>query len=106
MRLPSTTLLFAFAMASAAQTPKNLAGLHYRGTSEAKFQEGCEGCGNPVHVEFREDGDVDLSLPGSDTPGSMRYKRTGNTIRLPGSKWRMVLKGDTLYVTAYDYRHI
>ena len=81
-------------------------GLDYRGTLESTHQERCEGCGNPGHVEFREDGFVEFTLPGSDIIESGSYKRSGNTLRFPDSKWTMELKGDTLFFTAYEYRHV
>ncbi|MBZ0206632.1 MAG: hypothetical protein K8H89_09925 [Flavobacteriales bacterium] len=88
-----------------AQTPKVLTGLNYKGTSEAIFQEGCEGCGNPGHIEFKEGNSAEFTLPGSDIIGSLHYGRKGDMLRISDSDWTMELKGDSLFFTAYDYRH-
>jgi hypothetical protein len=94
-----------FALGASAQTPKSLTGLEYRGTAEAVWQEGCEGCGNPGHIQFRKDNTVDYSLPGSDTPDRVKYSRSGDRITLEPGNWTMELKGDSLFFTAYNYRH-
>jgi hypothetical protein len=102
------TLLLPFLLLSIgaiAQSPKSLTGLEYRGTAEAVWQEGCEGCGNPGHIMFLKDNMVDYSLPGSDTPNRVKYSRSGNRITLEPSDMTMELKGDSLFVTAYNYRH-
>ena len=106
------TMRYLFALAicftsilSVAQTPKVLDGLEYRGTSEATFQEGCEGCGNPGHVEFEGKDRMDFTLPGADIIGTARYTRKGNLLRLVDSDWTIELKGDSLFFTAYEYRH-
>ncbi len=102
------TLLLPFLLLSIgaiAQSPKSLTGLEYRGTAEAVWQDGCEGCGNPGHIRFLKDNMVDHSLPGSDTPNRMTYSRKGDRITLEPSDWTMELKGDSLFFTAYNYRH-
>jgi hypothetical protein len=102
------TLLLPFLLLSfgtTAQSPKSLTGLEYRGSAEAVWQEGCEGCGNPGHIKFLKDNMVDYSLPGSDTPNRVKYSRSGNRITLEPSDMTMELKGDSLFVTAYGYRH-
>jgi hypothetical protein len=96
---------FLFALGAFAQTPKTLNGLEYRGTSEAVRQEGCEGCGNPGRIRFLKDNTVDFSLPGSDTPNRMTYSRKGDHMTFGPGDWTMELKGDSLFFTAYDYRH-
>ncbi len=101
----SALVLLALATAH-AQTPTTLNGLEYRGTSEATHQEGCEGCGNPGHVSFEEGRRADFTLPGSDIIGTLEYTRKGNTLSLVDTDWTMELKGDTLFFTAYDYRHV
>ena len=102
------TLLLPFLLLSIgafAQSPRSITGLEYRGTAEAVWQEGCEGCGNPGRIRFLKDNMVDYSLPGSDTPNRMTYSRKGDRITLEPSDWTMELKGDSLFFTAYDYRH-
>lgn len=94
-----------FALGAFAQAPKTLNGLEYRGTGEAVWQEGCEGCGNPGRIRFLKDNTVDFSLPGSDTPNRMSYTRNGDRLNLEAESWTMELKGDSLFFTAYNYRH-
>lgn len=89
-----------------AQAPSVLTGLNYKGTSEATFQEGCEGCGNPGHVEFNGTNSAEFTLPGSDIIGSLHYSRKGNLLRISESVRTMELNGDTLFFTAYNYRHV
>jgi len=94
-----------FALGAFPQSPKSLTGLEYRGTAEAVWQEGCEGCGNPGHIRFLKDNTVDFSLPGSDTPNRVKYSRSGDRITLEPGNGSMELKGDSLFFTAYNYRH-
>lgn len=105
MRSLFVLLAYSCTALAFAQTPKVLDGLEYRGTTEATFQEGCEGCGNPGHVAFEGKDRMDFTLPGADIIGSARYTRKGNVLRLLDSDWTMELKGDSLFFTAYDYRH-
>ncbi len=106
MRTLFTLLSVCASVVLCAQTPKNLSGLEYVGTSEAEHQEGCEGCGNPGHVSFEEGGSADFTLPGSDIIGTLRYTRKGDKLSIIDTDWTMELKGDTLFFTAYDYRHV
>jgi hypothetical protein len=102
------TLVLPFLLLSIgaiAQSPKSLTGLEYQGTAEAVWQDGCEGCGNPGHIKFLKDNMVDYSLPGSDTPNRVKYSRKGDRIALEPGDWTMELKGDSLFFTAYNYRH-
>lgn len=106
MRTFTTILLACLAVMVHAQTPTKLEGMEYRGTSASKYQEGCEGCGNPGHVSFREGGLADFTLPGSDIIGTLAYTRKGNKLSIVDTDWTMELKGDTLFFTAYDFRHV
>ena len=106
MRTFFTLTFLCGAMAVQAQAPKNLTGVEYVGTSKAEHQEGCEGCGNPGHVSFEEGGRADFTLPGSDIIGTLRYTRKGDKLSIVDTDWTMELKGDTLFFTAYDYRHV
>jgi hypothetical protein len=99
--LPFTLL----SIGAIAQSHMSLTGLEFRGTAEAVWQEGCEGCGNPGHIRFLKDNMVDYSLPGSDTPNRVNYSRSGDRIALEPGDWTMELKGDSLFFTAYGYRH-
>jgi hypothetical protein len=94
------------ALQALAQSDSSLDGSVYRGTEAGEFREGCEGCGNPGEVEFLPHGRVDCSLPGSDTPAILNYMRDGNLITIEDGDWIMELSDDTLFFTAYDYRHV
>lgn len=95
-------LLFAFG--AFAQTPNFLTGLEYRGTAEAVWQEGCEGCGNPGHVRFVHGAVVDFTLPGSDIIDRRRYVRKGATLELEGGI-RIDLAGDSLFIHSRGARY-
>ena len=88
-----------------AQNDSSIEGRVYKGAGEAEFQEGCEGCGNPGHVEFETDNMVSFTLPGADIIEGGNYTREGNMITFPGISQAMELKGDTLFFHAYDYVH-
>jgi hypothetical protein len=55
--------------------------------------------------EFLKDNTVDYSLPGSDAPNRMGYTRSGDRISLEPADWTMEFKDDSLFFTAYNYRH-
>ncbi|MBX2978633.1 MAG: hypothetical protein KF905_05000 [Flavobacteriales bacterium] len=97
--------LLLLATQAFAQAPLQLEGLRYRGTAEVQWQEGCEGCGNAGHVYFLKGRHVDYLLPGSDTPNRLRFTREGNRVLLEDTSLRMELQGDSLFLTAYGYRH-
>lgn len=88
-----------------AQTPDSLSGITYEGAIRTTYQEGCEGCGNSGHVSFKEDGRLSFTLPGSDILVSSHFTRKGDRLVIGDSDWSIELKGDSLFFTAYEYRH-
>ena len=105
MRILVFIFLLAMVQSTWAQTPRKIDGLEYRGTGVAEHQEGCEGCGNVGMVRFLPDGRLDYLLPGSDMVDRRVYTRKGDRITLEGGKVTMELRGDSLFLEAFDHRY-
>lgn len=99
-------LLFVCSIAEmSGQSMLDLTGTWYEGTIGAEPSPGCEGCGNRGVVHFIPGGMVDYLLPGSDMMDRKPYTRQGEQITLEGGRITMRLKGDSLFLDAYDHRH-
>ncbi len=103
MRTLVLIILLAMVLSTWAQTPRKLDGLAYRGTGVAEHQEGCEGCGNVGMVRFLPGGRLDYLMPGSDMVDRKAYTRKGDRIMLEGGKVTMKLRGDSLFLEAFDH---